>query len=62
MDQGSAVFNEASSVLGAPALSLPLMSVEGAPVGIQLMGGIDGDEALVACGRWVAGHVLGRPG
>lgn len=61
MDQGSAVFNEASSVLGAPALSLPLMAVEGAPVGVQLMGNIGGDEALTACGLWVAERILGRP-
>ena len=61
MDQGSAVFNEPSSVLGAPALSLPLMAVDGAPVGAQLMGRIGGDEALTACGLWVAEQVLGRP-
>ena len=60
MDQGSAIFNEPSSVLGAPALSLPLMAVDGAPVGAQLMGRIGGDEALTACGLWVAEHVLGR--
>ena len=61
MDQGSAIFNEPSSVLGAPALSLPLMAVDGAPVGVQLMGGIGGDEALTARGLWIAEHVLGRP-
>ena len=61
MDQGSAVFNEPSSVLGAPALALPLMAVDGAPVGLQLMGRFDGDEALTACGLWVAERVLGRP-
>ncbi len=61
MDQGSAVFNEPSSVLGAPALSLPLMAVDGAPVGLQLLGQIGGDEALAACGLWVAEHVLGKP-
>ena len=61
MDQGSAIFNEPSSVMGAPALSLPLMAVDGVPVGVQLMGRIGGDEALTACGLWVAEHVLGRP-
>ena len=59
-DQGSAVFNEASSVLGAPALSLPLLAVDGAPMGVQLLGQFDGDEALTACARWLAGHHLGR--
>ena len=61
MDQGSAIFNEPSSVMGAPALSLPLMAVDGVPVGVQLMGRIGGDEALTACGLWVAEHVIGRP-
>ena len=28
MDQGSAIFNEASSVLGAPAINLPLLAVD----------------------------------
>ena len=59
-DQGSAVFNEPSSVLGAPALSLPLMAVDGAPVGVQLMGRAGGDEALTASGLWVAERILGR--
>ena len=61
MDQGSAIFNEPSSVLGAPALSLPLMAVDDVPAGVQLMGGIGGDEPLTARGLWVAEHVLGRP-
>ncbi len=60
-DQGSAVFNEGSSVLGAPAISLPLLAVDGAPVGVQLLGQFDGDEALVACGRWIAEYILARP-
>lgn len=60
-DQGSAVFNEASSVLGAPAVSLPLLAVDGVPVGVQLLGPVHGDEALVACARWIAERSLGRP-
>ena len=54
MDQGSAIYNEASSVLGAPALSLPLLAVEGVPVGVQLLGPWHGDERLVAAARWLA--------
>jgi Asp-tRNA(Asn)/Glu-tRNA(Gln) amidotransferase A subunit family amidase len=60
MDQGSAIFNEASSVLGAPALSLPLLAVEGAPVGIQLLGPWHGDERLVAIARWFASQRSGQ--
>ena len=60
MDQGSAVYNEASSVLGAPAVSLPLLAVDGAPVGVQLQGQFDSDEALTACGLWICEEVLGQ--
>ena len=54
MDQGSAIYNEASSVLGAPAINLPLLQSDGMPVGLQLLGPWHGDEALVATGRWLA--------
>ena len=60
MDQGSAVFNEASSVLGAPALSLPLLASDGAPVGIQMLGPWHGDEQLIAIGRFIAQETLGH--
>ena len=58
-DQGNAVFNEASSVLGAPAVSLPLLAIDGAPVGIQILGQFDEDERLVAVGRWIAEEHFG---
>src|SRR4029079_545455 len=54
MDQGSAIFNEASSVLGAPAINLPLLTVDHAPLGVQLLGGWNGDERLIAAARWLA--------
>jgi Asp-tRNA(Asn)/Glu-tRNA(Gln) amidotransferase A subunit family amidase len=54
MDQGSAIFNEASSVLGAPALNLPVLQSDGMPVGLQVLGPWHGDEALLATGRWLA--------
>lgn len=60
MDQGSAVFNEASSVLGAPALSLPLLASDGAPVGIQMLGPWHGDENLIAIGRFIVAETLGH--
>jgi Asp-tRNA(Asn)/Glu-tRNA(Gln) amidotransferase A subunit family amidase len=56
MDQGSAVFNEASSILGAPAVNLPLLSVDDVPVGVQLLGAHHGDERLTATARWIAGQ------
>ena len=54
MDQGSAVFNEGSSVVGMPALSLPLMAVGNVPVGVQILGQFDEDERLTAIGRWIS--------
>src|SRR4051812_28079822 len=54
MDQGSAIFNEASSVLGAPAINLPLLAVDAAPLGVQLLGRWQGDERLTAVARWLA--------
>ncbi len=54
MDQGSAVFNEASSILGAPAVNLPLLVVDRAPLGIQLLGRWHEDERLTGIARWLA--------
>jgi Asp-tRNA(Asn)/Glu-tRNA(Gln) amidotransferase A subunit family amidase len=61
MDQGSAIYNEGSSVLGAPAISLPFLAVDGAPVGVQIQGAWHGDERLVASARWLAEHWLWTP-
>jgi Asp-tRNA(Asn)/Glu-tRNA(Gln) amidotransferase A subunit family amidase len=58
MDQGSAIYNEASSIIGMPAISLPLLSVDDAPLGVQLQGHSNRDEALTAVGRWIAAHTL----
>jgi Asp-tRNA(Asn)/Glu-tRNA(Gln) amidotransferase A subunit family amidase len=60
MDQGSAIFNEASSVLGAPAINLPLLAVDDAPLGVQLLGRWNGDEPLVATARWLAETEFGN--
>lgn len=54
LDQGSPIFNEASSVLGVPAISLPLLAVENSPLGVQLLGPRDGDERLTATACWLA--------
>src|SRR5204862_7132069 len=54
MDQGSAIFNEGSSVLGAPAVNLPLLAVDAAPLGVQMLGRWQGDERLTAIARWLA--------
>jgi Asp-tRNA(Asn)/Glu-tRNA(Gln) amidotransferase A subunit family amidase len=50
---GDPAFNLPASFIGAPAVTLPCLSVEEMPLGIQLMGFEDGDETLFAHARWV---------
>ena len=50
---GNPAFNLPASVLGAPALSLPLLAVRKMPVGVQLVGLPGHDHALVCLGRWL---------
>ena len=54
---GSAVFNYASSLLGAPAVTVPLLGIRGLPCGIQLMGQPHGDARVLGVGRWLADTV-----
>ncbi len=49
---GNANINVPASILGTPALSLPLLTVDGLPLGLQLMGFLHGDEALMGHARW----------
>ena len=51
---GDAVFNYPSSMLFAPAVTVPLLGVSGMPVGVQLMGQQHQDERMVALARWLA--------
>src|SRR5579883_823639 len=60
MDQGSAVFNEGSSILGAPAINLPLLAVACAPLGVQLLGRWHEDQRLIAVARWLAEVHFGK--
>jgi len=43
---GNTAMNVGASLLGVPALTMPLLSDEGMPLGLQLMGRIDEDAAL----------------
>ena len=54
---GDAVFNYPSSMLFAPAVTIPLMSVSGMPVGVQLMGQQHDDARVTAMARWLLGTV-----
>jgi Asp-tRNA(Asn)/Glu-tRNA(Gln) amidotransferase A subunit family amidase len=50
---GDAVFNTPSSGLGAPAVTVPLTSVGGMPMGIQVMTQPQMDAQATAIARWM---------
>ena len=54
---GDFVLNAPSSMLFAPAVTMPLMSVDGMPVGVQLMGQQHEDARITAMARWLLGEV-----
>ncbi|MFI5030458.1 MAG: amidase [Reyranellales bacterium] len=51
---GDFVFNAPSSMLFAPVVTVPLMSVGGMPVGVQLMGQQHEDARMTGIARWLA--------
>jgi Asp-tRNA(Asn)/Glu-tRNA(Gln) amidotransferase A subunit family amidase len=51
---GNPVMNVAASLLGVPALTLPVLEDEKLPLGLQLMGAVDCDAALFETATWVA--------
>ena len=50
---GDPVFNFPSSMLFAPAVTMPLMSVEGMPVGVQVFGQQQQDAEMTSIARWL---------
>ncbi len=42
------MFNFLWTYLGVPAISVPLLAVDGLPLGVQLVGRRDGDAHLLA--------------
>jgi Asp-tRNA(Asn)/Glu-tRNA(Gln) amidotransferase A subunit family amidase len=54
---GDFVFNAPSSMLFAPAVTMPLLSVGGLPVGVQLMGQQHEDARVTALARWMSGVI-----
>ena len=54
---GDAVFNYATSLLFAPCVSMPLLAVDGMPVGVQLIGQQQDDARMAAHARWLMEHV-----
>ena len=58
---GDVSFACASSLLGAPAINVPLMAVDGLPLGLQVMGLPHGDAAIAGIGTWIF-QALRHPG
>ena len=50
---GDFVFNAPSSMLFAPAVTMPLLAVGGLPIGVQLMGQQHEDASVTAMARWM---------
>jgi Asp-tRNA(Asn)/Glu-tRNA(Gln) amidotransferase A subunit family amidase len=57
---GNPAFAAPSSLLGVPALSLPLLEDEGLPLGLQALGFFQRDADLFECARAIADLVSGR--
>ncbi|MEE8303523.1 MAG: amidase [Candidatus Tectomicrobia bacterium] len=50
---GDPVYGDVSSCLAAPALSLPMLAVDGLPVGLQYMGWPNDDYDIASQSRWL---------
>jgi len=50
---GNPIFAVPFSLLGVPAISLPLLEEHGLPLGLQLAGFAGGDAAAIATARWL---------
>ena len=55
---GDPVFGTPATCSGAPSVGLPVMTVNGLPQGITLMGFRGADAALLAQARWVTDVLL----
>jgi Asp-tRNA(Asn)/Glu-tRNA(Gln) amidotransferase A subunit family amidase len=49
---GDSVFNSPTSILGAPAVTVPMLAIEGMPVGIQIVGQRHADARTAGIARW----------
>ena len=49
---GSPMFNALWTYLGMPCISLPLLEIDGLPLGVQLVGGRGGDGDLLRAAKW----------
>lgn len=56
---GSPVFNALWTYCGVPCVSLPLLDVDGMPLGVQLVGPRLDDGRLLRTANWLQAHVAG---
>lgn len=56
---GSRGFQIAWTLTSTPSMTLPLLSVDGLPLGLQLMGFVDQDESLARHDKWLSEAILG---
>lgn len=59
---GSPVFNAMWTYLGVPAVTLPLLDVEGLPLGVQLVGPRQDDGRLLRTANWLVNHLSAMSG
>ena len=57
---GSRTFPSYGSWLGLPAFSVPLLEVDGLPVGVQLLGRAGADSTLCSIARWMTEAKIAR--
>src|SRR5437867_4421986 len=57
---GSPQFAVPSSLLGVPAVSLPLFMVDGMPLGLQVLGYANADATVFATAAWLMAHLGGE--
>jgi len=57
---GNPQFAVPASLLGVPALSLPLFMLDGMPLGLQVLGFANADARTFAIGTWLRYHLEGQ--
>jgi Asp-tRNA(Asn)/Glu-tRNA(Gln) amidotransferase A subunit family amidase len=57
---GNTIMNVTASLLGCPALTVPVLEDEDMPLGLQFLAGQDRDAALFSTAAWALGGVLER--
>jgi Asp-tRNA(Asn)/Glu-tRNA(Gln) amidotransferase A subunit family amidase len=54
---GDPLFNFATSLTGAPCVSVPMLAVDGMPVGVQLIGQVNQDARMTAMAAWLRQNI-----